>query len=229
MQGRAGLRAVRMWTHRSKAGGQRNRRAELGNKRVPRHLLRHGRITAASRSMCGSALRRHVAGGLVAPSPKKYFSVCLSRYWRARVSAMLRRFSLISMVWCLSQPAQASFDTFCQIFLPSSPGSGGKSRPSASFVQLDAVDHAGHGDSLEFCAVRLSGRAAGAGAAGGVPCVGGAIVAKRGRPGAHAPRAQRLQCVFRASSAAPWTCAASCTACACLPAGRPRWRARSRA
>ena len=41
---------------------------------------------------------------------------------RARWSARLRRFSLTSMVWCLSQSAQACLLTLSQMRLPSSPG-----------------------------------------------------------------------------------------------------------
>jgi hypothetical protein len=36
------------------------------------------------------------------------------------------------MVWCLSQPAQASLDTLSKIRLPKGPGYGGKSKPSNS-------------------------------------------------------------------------------------------------
>jgi hypothetical protein len=61
----------------------------------------------------------------------------------------------------LSQPAQASFDTLCQIFLPRSPGSGG-SRAFGFLVQLDAMDHAGHeGLLVRLAAIvaKLAGRA----------------------------------------------------------------------
>src|SRR5437660_12860746 len=58
------------------------------------------------------------------------------RYLRARGSARFRRFSFTSMVWCLSHCAQASFETCSQIRLPSSPGYGGKSSPSASRPSL---------------------------------------------------------------------------------------------
>src|SRR5688572_26435800 len=54
------------------------------------------------------------------------------RYLRARWSARLRRFSFTSMVCCLSHCCQASFDTLSQMRLPSAPGYGGNSRPSAS-------------------------------------------------------------------------------------------------
>src|SRR5687768_7909597 len=67
-----------------------------------------------------------------APPPKKWRSVCSMRYLRAFGSARLRRFSLTSMVCCLSHCAQASLETFSQMRLPRSPGKGGKSRPSAS-------------------------------------------------------------------------------------------------
>ncbi len=47
-----------------------------------------------------------------APGPKKCFSICSARYFRAFESARFSRFSLISMVWCLIQPCQASLETF---------------------------------------------------------------------------------------------------------------------
>src|SRR5207248_570347 len=58
------------------------------------------------------------------------------RYLRARGSARFRRFSLTSMVCCLSHCAHASLETCSQMRLPSSPGYGGKSRPSASRPSL---------------------------------------------------------------------------------------------
>src|SRR3954462_13687970 len=58
------------------------------------------------------------------------------RYLRARASARFRRFSLTSMVWLRSHCCHASFETFSQIRLPSSPGYGGNSRPSASRPSL---------------------------------------------------------------------------------------------
>src|SRR5688500_4257695 len=54
------------------------------------------------------------------------------RYLRARWSARFRRFSFTSMVCCLSHCCHASFATFSQLRLPSAPGYGGKSSPSAS-------------------------------------------------------------------------------------------------
>src|SRR3954468_7017627 len=83
----------------------------------------------------------HFSGGtnpeaVSAPVPKKCCSVCSMRYLRARASARFRRFSLTSIVCCLSHCAHASFDTFSQIRLPSSPGYGGNCRPSASRPSL---------------------------------------------------------------------------------------------
>src|SRR3954468_13020470 len=83
----------------------------------------------------------HFSGGtnpdaVSAPWPKKCRSVCSMRYLRARWSARFSRFSLTSMVCCLSHWAQASFDTFSQMRLPSSPGYGGNWRPSASRPSL---------------------------------------------------------------------------------------------
>ena len=54
--------------------------------------------------------------------PKKCFSSCSARYFLAALSARLRRFSLISMVWCLIHCCQASLDTLSQRRLPNSPG-----------------------------------------------------------------------------------------------------------
>src|SRR5947207_8519585 len=68
--------------------------------------------------------------------PKKSRSVCSMRYLRARGSARFRRFSLTSIVCCLSHCCHASLETFSQIRLPSSPGYGGKLRPSASRPSL---------------------------------------------------------------------------------------------
>src|ERR1700687_6155589 len=71
-----------------------------------------------------------------APPPKKWRSICSARYFRARGSARLRRFSLTSIVCWRSHCAQASLDTFSKMRLPSSPGYVGKSRPSASRPSL---------------------------------------------------------------------------------------------
>ena len=49
--------------------------------------------------------------GISAPPPKKCFSICSASHLRARASARLRRFSLTSIVWCLSHACHASFDT----------------------------------------------------------------------------------------------------------------------
>src|SRR6187397_462613 len=71
-----------------------------------------------------------------APSPKKCLRICSSRYLRARGSARFSRFSFTSIFWCSSHAFHASLETLSQSFLPSSPGYGGTSRPSASFFSL---------------------------------------------------------------------------------------------
>src|SRR3546814_13547756 len=48
------------------------------------------------------------------------------------------RFSLISMVWCASHDAQPALPTLANTRLPSSPGQGTKSRPSASLFRSEA-------------------------------------------------------------------------------------------
>ena len=83
----------------------------------------------AARSPCGAA----------EPSPKKYFSSSASRNRRAAGSVTFRRFSLMSIVWCASHCCHAGFETFSNTRLPSSPGRGGKSRPSGFFSQPDAL------------------------------------------------------------------------------------------
>ncbi|CFN63474.1 Uncharacterised protein [Bordetella pertussis] len=62
---------------------------------------------------------------------------------RARASARLRRFSLTRRVWICFHSSQASLEICCQMRVPSSPGYGGKSSPSASrlsFTQLTIRD-----------------------------------------------------------------------------------------
>src|SRR6185369_14001004 len=49
--------------------------------------------------------------GRSAPPPKKKFSIWRARYWRARWSARLRRFSFTSIVWCFIHAAQPSLLT----------------------------------------------------------------------------------------------------------------------
>src|SRR5438105_3710089 len=58
------------------------------------------------------------------------------RYLRALGSARFSRFSFTSMVCCLSHCAQASLETLSQMRLPSAPGYGGNSSPSASRPSL---------------------------------------------------------------------------------------------
>src|SRR5262245_1291934 len=58
------------------------------------------------------------------------------RYLRARGSARLRRFSFTSMVCCFSHCCHASLETLSQMRLPSAPGYGGNSMPSASRPSL---------------------------------------------------------------------------------------------
>src|SRR6266550_3948112 len=94
--------------------------ADGRTRRSPDHLLDGGTYPAATS----------------APLPKKCLSICSARYLRALTSARLRRFSFISIFWCSSHCPQASFDTLSNIFFPSSPGYGGKSRPSASRPSL---------------------------------------------------------------------------------------------
>src|SRR5487761_1947813 len=76
---------------------------------------------AASRAPATAVRCRAVRGywsggtypaGISAPVPKKCFSICSASHLRARGSASDSRFSLTSMVWCLSHCAHASFDTF---------------------------------------------------------------------------------------------------------------------
>ena len=49
-------------------------------------------------------------------------SIWRARYWRARASARLRRFSFTSMVWCLVSVAPGPFAHVFEDALPSSPG-----------------------------------------------------------------------------------------------------------
>ncbi len=84
--------------------------------------------------------------GLSDPPPKKYFSISPTRNFRAFGSKATSRYSLISIVWCPSHFCQASFETFSKMRCPSSPGYGGRSRPSASrpsFTQwtIRAISH----------------------------------------------------------------------------------------
>jgi predicted metal-binding membrane protein len=51
------------------------------------------------------------SAGAAEPSPKKYFSISVSRNLRSFASIGVSRYSLMSMVWCLSQPPQASCET----------------------------------------------------------------------------------------------------------------------
>src|SRR5687768_1599866 len=97
--------------------------------------------TSASRTSRRSCWSSYFCGGLYpeatsAPSPKKCRSVCSIRYLRAFGSARLSRFSFTSMVCCLSHCCQASLETFSQMRLPSAPGKGGWSMPSASRPSL---------------------------------------------------------------------------------------------
>src|SRR5688572_484217 len=70
--------------------------------------------------------------GACDPAPKKYFSISPTRNWRAFGSKGTRRYSLISIVWWPSHCCHASFDTLSKMRWPSSPGYGGRARPSAS-------------------------------------------------------------------------------------------------
>ena len=62
-----------------------------------------------------------------------------SRNRLAAGSVTFRRCSLMSMVWWASHCCHAGFETLSNTRLPSSPGRGGKSRPSASLAKPDAL------------------------------------------------------------------------------------------
>jgi len=70
--------------------------------------------------------------GASEPSPKKYFSISVSKNFRSLASIGVNRFSLISMVWWPSQPCHASLQTPANIRCPNSPGYGARDRASPS-------------------------------------------------------------------------------------------------
>ena len=83
-------------------------------------LLRAAALTAppASQPRPGSTN----SAGLAEPDPKKNFSISLSRNLRALGSIGVRRYSLMSMIWCARQRSHASLDTFSKMRWPKGPG-----------------------------------------------------------------------------------------------------------